>query len=785
MSSSPLTKVQMLMQAFCLMFMVILAPAPVLGQSLGNWVEYGPPASPAGRVGHAVVRFGSEVLVLGGYRWGHNGNVYLSDVWSTSDGATWSKLTKAFPYQGRGEFASVVHEGELFVIGGMACDQNQCDWLSDIWSTKDGANWEMVTEMAPFGKMAHAQAVSFQGFIYLTGGYQNGVWRSKDGKTWENLPAPFDSRGYHRMVVHDQAIYLMGGNGWSQSLQQHVDFNDVWRTTEGEKWEQVVTSAAWKGRSAFALAKADQTWVLAGGVPTAPWGQTYNEIWFSNNLIDWKLSSVGDVVEVPGAVYAGDAAQLETGSLLLFGGQPANSGISDTAFIMEPGAESFQPVDNGWWPGRSLGTLASLGDRLLLFGGQTEGDPFVQDTAIWASENGADWGVVAQAPWGNRFVSSSIKFRGRLWMSGGIDFTSVTFDDSETTPSVDFSLAVRSDLWNTIEGETWDLVTASAPYGGRAGHVMIEHQGYLHLIGGFTGKELVSDHWRSLDGKEWELVNGDIQASPRVLGIGFSDGNKMYYAGGFVPEGIVSGLEQEYFTDIWSSADGVNWTLEKEMILPTTGEYAWARVGGRLYILGGSDENLDPTNKIYSSDDLIKWTLEETPDWSPRIGSSVAIFRGALWMAGGDSYDGGRLDDVWKNGLLPLADVPDGEPAIPTVEALPALVVFPIQVPVTFDRPVALQLGAFSIHTNGVNGSVEVSEVVALGRAKNGSSAEFADSYIVTLGGSSTEGSFELGLHAGAVTDQMGQSIGGGSPVTLFSASIGEASSVEDWQSLD
>jgi hypothetical protein len=57
-------------------------------------------------------------------------------------------------------------------------------------------------------------------YIYLAGGrtnfglgFNNEVWRSKNGSNWElvTASAPWDKRSYHIMVVHNDCIILMGG----------------------------------------------------------------------------------------------------------------------------------------------------------------------------------------------------------------------------------------------------------------------------------------------------------------------------------------------------------------------------------------------------------------------------------------------------------------------------------------------------------------------------------------------------------------------------------------------
>jgi len=62
--------------------------------------------------------------------------------------------------------------------------------------------------------------VNFGDYVYIAGGrslfgigFKNDVWRSKDGSDWELVTdnAPWAKRAYHIMVVHNNCIHLMGG----------------------------------------------------------------------------------------------------------------------------------------------------------------------------------------------------------------------------------------------------------------------------------------------------------------------------------------------------------------------------------------------------------------------------------------------------------------------------------------------------------------------------------------------------------------------------------------------
>jgi hypothetical protein len=62
-------------------------------------------------------RFGFSAMALNGQMWvlgGYNGS-FLSDVWSSSSGATWAEATNSAPWSGRHDFGAVALNGQMWV----------------------------------------------------------------------------------------------------------------------------------------------------------------------------------------------------------------------------------------------------------------------------------------------------------------------------------------------------------------------------------------------------------------------------------------------------------------------------------------------------------------------------------------------------------------------------------------------------------------------------------------------------------------------------------------------
>ena len=86
-------------------------------------------------VGHAGVVYKNKMWVFGG----QSGSGWVNDVYSSSDGAEWTKETDA-GWSKRSGHAAVVYDNKIWVMGG---NDNTSD-LQDVW-TYDGSNWNQQT----------------------------------------------------------------------------------------------------------------------------------------------------------------------------------------------------------------------------------------------------------------------------------------------------------------------------------------------------------------------------------------------------------------------------------------------------------------------------------------------------------------------------------------------------------------------------------------------------------------------------------------------------------------
>ena len=187
----------------------------------------------------------------------------------------------------------------------------------------------------------------------------------------------------------------------------------------------------------------------------------------------------------------------------------------------------------------------------------------------------------------------------------------------------------------------------------RDGAGLLSFQGRLWLLGGWNPDDLNGTYnhvWSSVDGLNWSLVTEGPWEGRHTAGWLVFNG-RMWVIGGDNNRG-------HYQNDVWSSGDGVSWQL-------VTDSPPWAnRVApqvhafkDRIWLLGGvqalsgiSEERA--FNDVYSSIDGATWMLE-TPQapWRKRgLTLGGVVFRDCLWVIGGGRYTPRTYEnDVWSS----------------------------------------------------------------------------------------------------------------------------------------
>ncbi len=165
--------------------------------------------------------FQDKLWIFGG--WFDSFAAAPRDVWSSADGKAWNKVTAEAPWKYSDVAMTVTFQDRMWIMGGWYNGRLEGHGAtSEVWSTADGSNWDLVTAKSGWSPRIASGIAEFKGRIWILGGTENyyfgdnaslknDVWSSADGRSWkqETEHAPWSARAYHQAVVHDGKIWVI------------------------------------------------------------------------------------------------------------------------------------------------------------------------------------------------------------------------------------------------------------------------------------------------------------------------------------------------------------------------------------------------------------------------------------------------------------------------------------------------------------------------------------------------------------------------------------------------
>jgi len=302
-------------------------------------------------------------------------------------------------------------------------------------------------------------------------------------------------------------------------------------------------------------------------------------------------------------------------------------------------------------PRDGAGALVFEGKMWLLGGWNPDDEvhfPRICNNEVWSSEDGISWSLEKPntfgtedfdpaRDWEGRHTAGYVVFEDRMWIVGG--------DANQGY--------YHFDVWNSQDGKTWCHVNEDreVPWGPRALHYTLVFQDRIWVIGGQTlpqfgpaEERFYGDIWNTSDGINWERVVPEKPFDPPRGMIGgsvvFKD--RIWILGGGTYD-TPRFPERNFYSDVWSSADGVDWERHVERAPWTPRQYHEVAVfDGKMWVLEGWNQS--NRNDVWYSSDGMNWReLPDTP-WAPRHAASVFVYDDALWMVAGNNME----SDVWK-----------------------------------------------------------------------------------------------------------------------------------------
>ncbi|MEQ1604336.1 MAG: hypothetical protein ABL999_05655 [Pyrinomonadaceae bacterium] len=282
---------------------------------------------------------------------------FCSGFYNLPASYTWSNVTPAANYpQG--------YNYPVYSMGGWMVALNNGAWVSN-----DGRKWTKTLLPDSGLNSAYQKFVNFNGAIYalgsLTGNYERfaistKILRTKDLNTWETLAetSNLPQRIFYGMTVFDEKMWMLGGY---DGKQYH---NDVWNSTDGVHWNQLVAKAPWSPRNVSVITVFNnKLWMFGGGVIDGDTANNVNsnkEVWLSEDGISWERVTTN--------------------------------------------------LDKKWG-----GTPVVFDGRLWLVG-MNRGTAFA--SAVWMTDDGEHWNEMT-APWSPRGAVAAWVFDNKLYMTGG------------------------------------------------------------------------------------------------------------------------------------------------------------------------------------------------------------------------------------------------------------------------------------------------------------------------------------------------------------------------------
>jgi len=236
----------------------------------------------AARSGHSSLVYDNKMWVMGGW---DSSAVRLNDVWYSTDGANWTLAIDHAGWSARVSHASIVYDNKMWVMGG-----DNGSLINDVWYSNNGKDWIRATAAAGWSPRFDHGAIVYDNKMWvIAGAYtaggaaENDVWYSTDGVNWIRAtfnPLPWTPRFDHALLVYNNRMWLMGGNGGGLR-------RDVWSSTDGVNWALATANAAWSPRMELtAVVYSNKMWVMGGdnGSPT-------NDVWYSANGVNWNRAT--------------------------------------------------------------------------------------------------------------------------------------------------------------------------------------------------------------------------------------------------------------------------------------------------------------------------------------------------------------------------------------------------------------------------------------------------------------------------------------------------------------
>ena len=647
-----------------------------------NWTELTNNAAFSQRGGHRSAVLGGRIFLVGGGS--------LSDVWSTADGLVWRQETAAGDFSGRDKHGLVESGGILALHGGFN-DQSQSA-NNEVWVSVDGVKWVQYYPTINGTLPARSSDLVDVGAVL-----GSGVLRRAGSSTNLSLNTVYRYTVTAAVTIQANAastISLSRPNSWTLSLSQASTLAFL---SSGSQMSLSGGSYRFKRTNGNTLASAlspnltisletvaDFRFADAGGKTHVTLhagtfdfgGITATSLDLDGgNRIQYVASSVSIMLASPAQVTVRGIQVIIGATVRALSGNMSFYGPNNALGITLPAGGSWvypltasvtivSQLDARGEVKSDLWTLSlsqngsaafSRGGSAVALGGGDYALAATSGLSLWQTPL-MTLRAVGQAAANLRLSrtvgAESLRLLGGELLGDGIPLVTSFVESGVTETYLASSNSVFLQVPNTAQAtinrvriqQLAGNVLTVADLDKRFKHGMAELGGTLYVVGGNTGGNDAyrNDVWVSVDGgRKWTRKTGGAPFSPRFELALVTLNNRLFLVGGR--------RGSNYFSDVWSSADGLIWRRETANAFSSRYNYAAAVLGGTLYVSGGQRSNNVINNEVWRTTDGGNWESVNIQTGFPkRQQHQMAALNNSLYIIGG--YTGKvHVSDVWSS----------------------------------------------------------------------------------------------------------------------------------------